>query len=298
MAAFNGDMNGKVCLVTGATRGLGWGTTLGLARQGARVVLVGRSQARLDQAVLEIQAAADGSAAGNGHAPALETIRADLSSLSEVRRVAEAFRHNHDRLDVLVNNVGATMLAYEESAEGYEMTWSLNYLGHFLLTHLLAEPLLRAAAQAGEARVVEVTSHIYRYSDPQMKKLQQRQGYNGVKAYAQSKRALILFAREFARQAQGSGVTANAVSPGVVRTNIATQNAWIYRAVMRLVNLFAVPLEEGSQTLIRAASDPGFCGVSGKYIRKYAEPAPDPALDDREVAQRLWQLSQQQTGLC
>ncbi len=254
-------LHGKVCLVTGATRGLGQATAIGLARLGATVVIIGCNQTRIDETLAKIRAET-----GSIYA---EGLLADLSSQHEVRQVAGQFLSRYPRLDVLVNNVGGTFLSYQPSPDGYEMTWALNYLNHFLLTRLLLVSLKETAALSGEARVVELISSIYRLSDPHFDRLPQGGVVQGVLAYAKSKRALIVFACELARRLQGTGVTINAVSPGWVASEIAKSNGWGRSLLMKTLNLFAPSVEKGVQPVIHLASAPELRSVSGKFFMKY-----------------------------
>jgi NAD(P)-dependent dehydrogenase (short-subunit alcohol dehydrogenase family) len=289
MTEIDHTMHGKTCLVTGATRGLGEAAAIGLARMGAKVFVAGRNPARL-QATLERIRAETGSTTADG-------ILADLSSMSEVRRVADDFLSRGEALDVLINNVGATMLQYQRSSDGMEMTWALNYLGHFLLTNLLLPALRNAKAEHGEARVIEITSSMYRLISPKLERLQQEQGYNGVKAYAQSKRALMLFTAEMARRLEGSGVTINVLAPGFVRTGIAGNNGFFANLAMQLVSLFSMPLEKGVQSLLYMAVDPTLRGTNGAYYRIFHRDTGRDAFGTVDDRAHLWRISQKQTGL-
>jgi len=283
------SMQGKVCLVTGATRGLGQAAALGLARMGAEVLIIGRSRVRIDD-TLAVLRQETGNASVRG-------FQADLSSQSEVRRVAREILSQYSSLDVLINNVGATLLQYHTTVDGYEMTWALNYLNHFLLTHLLRDTLVSAAQQRGEARVVELTSSIYRISDDTFDRLQKKAGYNGVLAYAHSKRATILFANEFSRRYQGSGITANAITPGLVRTDIATTSGWFYSGLMWLINHFALSLPKGVEPILHLATAPEMRGVSGSYFYQYNPLPVKPNGCDPEKCRKLWQLSEAMLGM-
>jgi NAD(P)-dependent dehydrogenase (short-subunit alcohol dehydrogenase family) len=281
---------GKVFLVTGATRGIGRGTAFALARQGADVVLVGRSAQRLKETAQAIQAE-------GGRGGTVRCITADLSTQAGVRAAAESLLESHTRLDALINNVGATILRYQETAEGMEMTWALNYLGHFTLTHLLLGLLKKTAAEVGEARIVEVSSNMCRMADPRFPKLQGKQGYQGVLAYAQSKLAMNMFVLEMARRLHGTGVAVNAVTPGLVRTEIAGDNGLWAGAMMRVLNLFAKPVEKGVLPIAYLASDPRARGVTGKYFRGFREDLPNLEWQDPANVLRLWAMSERMTGL-
>lgn len=282
-------LKGKTCLVTGATRGLGLHTAIQLASHGAAIVIAGRSQERLQAAAAAIRTTAPGSL--------VETLHGDLSAQADVRRVAAQFTASHPTLDVLVNNVGLNSMKFRRSPDGIEHTWALNYLNHFLLTNLLLSNLRRAAEKTGEARIVEVTSSMYRFASSHFAPSQSGRGYNGVKAYAQSKRAMLVFVNELTRRLAGSGITANAVTPGAVKTSIASENPDIYRLIMSVINRFALPVEEGAKPIVRLCADPHLRTTSGAYYTKYDRRSVSKDISSPITGQRLWQLSAQAVGL-
>ena len=199
-------MEGKVCLVTGATAGIGLVTALELARQGARVIGVGRSPERCAEAARQIREQTGTSA--------VEFLVADLSSQAEVRRLADQVKAATGRLDVLVNNAGLIRLEREVTVDGLEMTFALNHLAYFLLTNLLLDTLKASTP----ARIVSVASAAHQGCKINFDDLQGETKYSPWRAYQQSKLANILFTRELARRLEGTGVTANALHPGYVRT--------------------------------------------------------------------------------
>jgi NAD(P)-dependent dehydrogenase (short-subunit alcohol dehydrogenase family) len=275
------DLTGKICLVTGATRGIGEVTARELARQGAAVTIVGRSPERAAASAARIKAATGAS---------VETLIADLASQAQVRRLADEFQARHSRLDVLVNNAGAVFTRRAESADGIEMTWALNHMSYFLLTNLLLGAL--RAAPAG--RIVSVASDAHRgarinFEDPQFKR-----GYNGWRAYSQSKLANILFTVELARRLAGSSVTANALHPGFVASGFGHNNGTLFGILIGLAQrVAAIGAEEGAQTSVYLASAPELAGVSGMYYEKRRPVAPSPEAQDTAAAARLWQISEQ-----
>lgn len=283
------SMQGKVCLVTGATHGLGLAAATALARMGAEVVIISRNSERVAQTVADLQHAAAN--------PNVMGLTADLASQKDVRRVAAEFMARYNQLDVLVNSVGATLLNYQCSPDGLEMTWALNYQGHFLLSYLLTGVLKQAAALHGEARIVEVTSSMYRFSPANFDRLQQAQGFRGVMAYAQSKRAMLTFTYEMSRRLQGSGVTINAVTPGAVKTNVAQGNNWWATLSMRVLDWFSQPADKGVQPIVRLASAPELRGVTGTYFVKTKAQPEDHTCSNPEITRQLWRLSEQMAGL-
>src|SRR5215207_6225037 len=204
-------MSEKIILITGATNGIGKAAALELAKQGNTVVIVGRNPAKTQATVEEIK-----QQSGNS---AVEGLIADLSSLADVRRLADEFRQRHSRLDVLINNAGALFAERELTVDGYEMTFAVNHLAYFLLTNLLLD-LLKASAPA---RIVNVASDAHKGMKINFDDLQLEKNYGGMMgpAYGQSKLANILFTYELARRLAGTGVTVNALHPGLVRTGFA-----------------------------------------------------------------------------
>jgi NAD(P)-dependent dehydrogenase (short-subunit alcohol dehydrogenase family) len=277
-------MSGKTSLVTGATSGIGAVAALELARRGATVIVAGRDRARCAETVRHIRARA-----GNN---AVEAVVADLSVQAEIRRLAGEVRGRFPRLDVLLNNAGALFLKRQLSADGFEMTFALNHLAYFLLTHLLLDRLKASAP----ARVVNVASAAHRGARLNFDDLQGERGYRGYRAYRQSKLANLLFTYELARRLEGTGVTANALHPGVVATRFGRNN-WLWRLWGPVFRLFAISPAQGAETLVHLASAPEVERVSGKYfVKKQAVPS-SPESYDRAAAERLWKASADLTRL-
>jgi len=238
-------MAGRICLVTGATSGIGKATATALARMSADLVLVAR-----DPAKGQATAAGIGAATGNAH---VEVLTADLSSQASIRRLAEDYRRGHDRLHVLVNNAGGTWATRHTTVDGLELTFALNHLAYFLHTNLLLD-LLRASAPA---RIVNVTSGAQAVGDIHFDDLQFQRRYRGQPAYNQSKLANVLFTYELARRLEGTEVTVNCAAPGVVRTNFGRDDAGpVLRLMTPLVTPFMRTPEQGADTSVYLASSP------------------------------------------
>ena len=277
-------MQGKVCLVTGATAGIGLVTARELAREGTRVIVVGRSIERCLLACDEIRAQSGSSA--------VESLVADLSSQAAIRRLAGEASSRLDRLDVLVNNAGGIFLTRQESADGIEMTFALNHLSYFLLSNLLL-PLLK---QSAPARIVNVASDAHKGVSIPFDDIEGKQRYRGWRAYQQSKLANILFTYELARRLEGSRVTANALHPGFVRTTIFRDPGMMGWVLRRAADLIALSPDEGAKTSIYLASSPDVEAISGRYFVK-AKPVPSsPQSRDVAAAERLWKLSEEMTS--
>ena len=274
-------MNQKpICLITGATSGIGEVTARELARRGMHVVIVGRSAERVAATVARIKQATG---------VEVETLIADLSSQAGVRSVAEAFLQRHQRLDVLINNAGGFFASRQISADGIELTWALNHMSYFLLTNLLTD-ILRASAPA---RVVNVSSDAHRSGVMRWDDLQFTRSYNGWAAYAQSKLANILFSNELARRLEGTGMTSNALHPGFVATRFAHNNGIIWGGLMALMQrLFGITPEEGAQTSIYLATASEVATISGRYFVKSRETSPAPQAQDMAAAARLWEITE------
>jgi len=283
-------MNGKVCMVTGATSGMGEMTARRLAELGATVILVGRNRERGDETLRRIVAAT-----GN---TAVELMLADLSSQAQIRQLVQQFKSRYQHLHVLVNNAGAWITTRQESIDGIEMTFALNHLGYFLLTNLLLDTLKASAP----ARIINVSSYGHKQTQMNFDNLQAKQRYDGLQAYRQSKLANILFTYELARRLAGTGVTVNAVNPGLVATRFGFNNfgfipAWIVNLLTRVYGLVGTNAEQGAQTSIYLATSSNVEGVTGKYFEKQTAVPSSEESYDPAVASRLWQVSIAMTGL-
>ncbi len=280
MPTVNTLMQGKVCMVTGATSGIGKATALGLAQMGATVVMVSRDRARGEAAQSEIK-----TKSGNN---AVDLLIADLSSQQSIRQLAENFKRNYTQLHVLINNAGVFMLTRRETVDGLEMTFAVDYLAPFLLTNLLLD-VLKASAPA---RIVNVSSESHEAGYIKMDDLQAKKGYRPMRVYGQAKLALVLFTYELARRLQGTGVTANCLHPGFVATNFAQRDLWpIARTAAKLVLFFGISPEEGAKTSIYLASSPDVEGVTGKYFVKSIPKRSTPISYDESLQQQLWEES-------
>ena len=280
------SLKGKVCMVTGATGGIGLAAARGLAREGATVVLVGRDSRKGATAVAAIS-----EETGN---PVVECLQADLSSQAEIRRLARDFRERHDRLHVLVNNVGVSLSRRVETVDGIEMTFALNQLSPFLLTLLLLD-LLEAGAPA---RIINVSSGLHARARLDLGDLQGARHYRGNSAYSQSKLANVMFTYELARRLRGTGVTVNAMNPGLVSSNLGMDSG----AGMRLAKKFANAIggksaEAGADTIVWLASSPGVEGATGKYFEKRREVRSSDGSYEKAPAVRLWKACADLTGI-
>ena len=279
-------MHGRVCVVTGATSGIGLVTAQVLARQGATLIVVARNPERGAATVSRIQ-----QETGNS---AVELMVADLSVQAQVRQLASEIQHRFTRLDVLINNAGALFDQRQLSQDGIEMTFALNHLAYFLLTNLLLDPL--KAADSG--RIVNVSSEAHRRARLDFSDLQGQHRYSGWRAYSRSKLANILFTHGLVRRLKGTGVQANALHPGFVATNFGRDNRGITAVLFRiLLQLAAISPEEGAQTIIYLASSPEVKGVTGQYFVKQKAVRSSQASYDGAAVERLWQASAELTGL-
>ena len=278
-------MRGRICLVTGATDGIGWMTARALARDGARVVLVGRNQAKG-----EMRAAALRAETGND---AVGFERADLAAQGDIRALAGQLAAKLPHLDVLVNNVGAWFHRRIEGPDGIEMTWALNHLGQFLLTGLVLD--LLGAAEAG--RIVNVASRAHLGPQVSFDDPEGRSRYAGWRAYQQSKLANLLFTYRLAERLDGGRVTANCLHPGFVASRFGHNNTGLPRLVAVVTQrLFAISEEKGAVTSHYLAADEAVAGVSGRYFVKCRPVESSPASRDREAQALLWRMSEEMTG--
>lgn len=277
-------MDGRTCVITGASSGIGLAASVALARLGATVVLACRDRGRGESALAKVAAAAA------GQPPRLEL--ADLSSLTQVRDLAARLAAL-PRLDVLVNNAGLVVARRTLTADGYEHTMAVNHLAPFLLTGLLL-PRLTASAPA---RIVTVSSIAHRSAVLDLDDLMLQRRYLAMLAYANSKLANVLFTRELARRLAGTGVTANCLHPGTVRTRFGgTGAAWLRLGLAVGGGLLRTP-QSGARTVVYLASSPEVAGQTGGYYVGRRRRQPSRAAREDETARRLWEISARLTDL-
>ena len=276
---------GRTVLVTGGSGGIGRATALGLAAMGAQLAITGRDRGRTEGAAREIRAAGGGQ---------VEVFIADLSSQSEVRRLADEALQRLARIDVLVNNVGGYWNTRHVTADGLERTFALNHLAPFLLTSLLLDRLRHSAP----ARVVTVSSNVQALGRIDFGDLQGESSFAGGRAYNQSKLANVLFTYELARRLPASSVTANALHPGVVRTSFGAEDpGGVQRLFLPLMRPFMKTPAQGSVTSIHLAAAPDLEQVTGRYFANSKPRRSSKRSYDQAAAARLWQVSADLAGL-
>ncbi|WP_409344534.1 SDR family oxidoreductase [Paenibacillus sp. MBLB4367] len=274
-------MNGKIVMVTGANSGIGKATALGLAKQGAAVVMVSRDRGRGEAARKEVA-----ELSGNGD---IELLTADFSSLEDVRELARKFRERFGKLHVLVNNAGGMFSKRESSKDGFEMTFAVNYLAPFLLTHSLLDTLKASAP----SRIVNVASQVQAKTINADTALNPP-AYKAFAAYGEAKLAVIMMTYTLAKRLQGSAVTINALHPGAVYT---PQSAKFAPAPLRpLMRLFMKTPEQGAQTSLFLASSPEMEGRTGKYYKDLQIKQTGAASYDIALQERLYAKSLEWTG--
>jgi NAD(P)-dependent dehydrogenase (short-subunit alcohol dehydrogenase family) len=253
---------------------------------GARVGVTGRDLARAEQAAADIRAAS-----GN---PAVDAFAADMTSQAEVRRLAVAVLNAYPRLDVLINNVGGFWAHRHPTTDALERTFALNHLAPFLLTNLLLDRLKASAP----SRVVTVSSGAQSMGRIDFNDLQGVRNYSGQRAYNQSKLANVMFTIELARRLDGTGVTATAVHPGVVRTNFGAEDqAWFFAVISRVARPLLKTPAQGAQTPIYLATSPDIEGVTGQFFANRKPKTANKVVYDTDITARLWQVSADLVGL-
>lgn len=275
----------KVFIVTGASSGMGKEAALGLAGEGSTVVLACRNESKGKMALEEIRRKSGSSS--------LELMILDLADLRSVRRMAAEFQETHSRLDVLLNNAGLILTKREVTVDGFEMTFQVNYLSHFLLTHLLLDSLKRSAP----SRVINVSSSAHTSAHVHFDDLQCEKRYSAFRAYGQSKLAQVLFTYELARRLAGTEVDVNCLHPGAVASNWGRGSGSWLSAGLRLVSVFMKSPQKGAETSIFLATAPGLEGVTGKYFSNNLETKSSAESYDQEYGKRLWDTSFELLGI-
>jgi NAD(P)-dependent dehydrogenase (short-subunit alcohol dehydrogenase family) len=267
------DLAEATILVTGATDGLGKRVALDLAAKGATVLLHGRNRERLEAALEELR--------GETGSEKVRSYLADFSSLGAVRGLAERVLEEEERLDVLINNAGVIVPEREESEDGYELVFAVNYLAQFLLTGLLL-PLLRDSAPARIVNVASAGQSPVDFGDVMLER-----GYDGMKAYTRSKLAQVMFTFELAERLQGTGVTVSALHPASLMDT---------KMVLETFGYTMSTVQEGARATVRLAVSPELEGVTGRYFDGQREGRANRQAYDAEARKRLWVLSEELCG--
>jgi NAD(P)-dependent dehydrogenase (short-subunit alcohol dehydrogenase family) len=279
-------MDKKICLITGATAGIGKETARQLAARNIHVVFTARNKQKASDTINEIKSSVEGAS--------LDYLLCDLSSQKSIRNMADEFRSSYNRLDILINNAGAVYGELQYSEDGIEMQWAVNHLAPFLLTNLLLD-MLKASAPS---RIINVSSDSHYRGNINFDDLYHKQKYRPLQVYAQSKLANVLFTYELTRLLEDSEVTSNALHPGLVDTSIGnTHTKGIMSLAWSIVRLFAIPVEKGAATSVYLATSEEVKNISGKYFAQCKPKKSSRASYDRETALKLWNISRELTGL-
>ncbi len=270
-------MDGKICLITGATSGIGKEMAIGLAKLGATIFFASRSKERGDKARQEIIVRS-----GNEK---VEFGMCDLASFVSICKFVDEFNKRYEKLHVLVNNAGLWNMKMMETADGIEETWQVNYLSMFLMTNLLVDKLKSSAP----SRIVNTASQAHKDGTIDFDDIEMRRSYGGFRAYAQSKLAIVIFTKELARRLKGTGVTANCFHPGFVYTGLYRNLNYVLRGIIKLITISP---ERGARTGIFLASSSEVEGISGEYFIKDRIASASMEANDRSVAGRLWEVSE------
>jgi NAD(P)-dependent dehydrogenase (short-subunit alcohol dehydrogenase family) len=279
------QMQGKTVVITGATSGIGLVAASTLASQGARIVLIARDRGRAEQALAKVQAAGPQAAHAVHHA--------NLSRLTEMKRVAEAIASTEPRIDVLINNAGAMFSARQVTGEAFEMTFATNHLAYFVITNLLLSVLKGSPG----ARIVSTASDAHKRGSLDFTDLQMNRGYTPFGMYGRTKLMNILFTRELARRLAGTGVTANCLHPGFVNTRFGNESGGWMGLAVKTAKRFALTPEQGAKTLIYLATSPEVAEVTGEYFYECKVATPTAEAQSDLEAKRLWDVTAQLTGV-
>lgn len=278
-------MHNKICMVTGATGGIGLVTARELARSGAQVIVVSRNPEKVVHTVEELK--------NETNNLKIHGLSADLSNQIEIHNLANEFVNQFDHLDILVNNAGGFFMKRSESVDGIELTYALNHLNYFLLTLCLIDSI----TQSDSARIINVSSDAHRSAQINFDDIQMKKGYSGWKAYSQSKLANVLFTYELARRVNSKKITVNALHPGFVASNFAKNNGALVRFSMLLTRPFSKSIDEGARTSIYLATSPEVEGISGMYFSDERPVRSNTASYNESNQHRLWELSLKMTGM-
>lgn len=279
-------MEDKVVIITGANSGTGKWTCIELAEMDAKVIMLCRNKIRGEEALKEVKEISKNND--------IELMICDLGSQDSIRNFCEEFKNKHNRLDILVNNAGVILPGKHETTDGYELQFGVNHLGHFLLTNLLLDLIIKSAP----SRIINVASGGHKAGKIHLEDINLEESFNMSKAYAQSKLANVLFTYELSRRLEGQGVTVNTLHPGAVASNIGINRDTGFGKLITgmLKPLFQTP-QKGAETAIYLASSKEVEGISGKYFYKKKQAESSKLSHDKELAKKLWDLSEEMVEL-
>ena len=281
----NWDIAGKTVLITGATSGIGLEAAVELAKRHAHVSIVGRDRGRTEAAAADIVRRAG--------VKSVQTFLCDFASMADIRRLAAEVKSRHPQLHVLVNNAGGVHKVRRQSVDGFEMTFAVNHLGYFLLTHLLLDVIVASAP----ARIVTVASIGHRQGSLDFDDMGMKRGYGIMRAYSRSKLANVLFAAELARRLRGTGVTSNSLHPGSVATRIwSGAPNWAKPIIWLVRRPYVLTPAQGGAYIVQLAADPALANTSGLYFETGVAVDPAPLGRDEALARRLWDVSADMVG--
>lgn len=278
-------MKDKVCLVTGANTGIGYEVAKGLAREGAKVVLCCRNPERAQGAMTRLLSEVPGAR--------VELQLIDLSSMQSVREASKEILAAYPRIDILVNNAAVVYTRRRETVDGYEAMFATNHLGPFLLTNLLLDRI----KESSPARIVFVSSDGHKLGRINFDDLHSKKSYGSLKTYGITKSGNNLTMLELVKRLKGSGVTVNCLHPGAVATELGDGNGWFARVAGRAIKFFFISSASGAKTPLYLATSPEVEGVTGKYFYRCKEHTPAPHVLNEGDAKRLWEVSEELTGL-
>lgn len=279
------DMNNKLCVITGANSGIGFETARELAKQGAFIVMVCRNEDKAEAARQKILS--------ENQSSGIDIVLCDFSIQDEIRKVADQIKASYEKIDILINNHGFLAASFNETVDGLEETFAVNHIGYFLLTNLLLDHI----KASGTARIINVASDAHKGGRFIPGNVQLKKNYNNWVAYGNSKLFNILFTIELADRLKGTGVTANCLHPGVIRSNFGQSSTFLIRAFWKLAAPFMKSNEQGAQTTIYLATSDEVKEVNGAYFKNSKVTTPSDQALDKEAAEKLWEISEELCGL-
>jgi NAD(P)-dependent dehydrogenase (short-subunit alcohol dehydrogenase family) len=274
-------MHGKIVMITGANSGIGKQTAKVLAEKGATIIMICRNRERGENALKDLKE--------KTNSDKIELILADLTDPTAIQNAVTQFKGKYDKLDVLINNAGLVLSKKTITSLGYEKTFAVNHLGHFLLTNFLLDILIKSAP----SRIINVSSEVHSSAHLNFEDINLSSKYRGFRAYANSKLANLLFTYELARRLKGTGVTVNALHPGFVRSNFGRRGRKLYeRILFDIARIFAISVKRGAKTSIYLASSPEVKNITGKYFVKLKLANSSKKSYDKKAQRKLWQVSE------